>query len=128
MENVTSNSLKYEPKFGRVLIKRELKKSSLIHIPESAAKRNAPAIGVIVALGETAGWTETYAAVFTDKDIAEDYQNHDGRMELVPIQTLKVGQRIIFGRHAGAWLDGTSDEDATLYICQDQDILAVINE
>lgn len=112
MENVatTASSIKYQPKFGRVLIKRELKKSTLI-IPENAAKRNAPCIGIIVALGETAGWTETY-------------QDNDR----VAIQTLEIGQKIIFGRHAGAWLDGTSEEDATLYICQDQDVLAVINE
>lgn len=97
----------YEPKFGRVLIEREKKKASGIIIPEDAAKRNAPCIGTIVALGETAGWTETYI-----------------NGELTPVQTLKVNDKVIFGRHAGAWLDG----EETLFICQDQDILTVIKE
>ena len=98
----------YEPKFGRVLIEREKKKASGIIIPEEAAKRNAPCVGVIVALGETAGWTEAYAA------------DHEAK----PIQTMKAGDKVLFGRHAGAWIDG----EETLFICQDQDILAVIKE
>jgi co-chaperonin GroES (HSP10) len=106
--------VKYQPKFGRVLIKRELtsKTAGGVIIPESAAKRNAPCKGQIVALGETAGWTEAYGP----------------GGELQPTLTMGVGDRVIFGRHAGAWLDGTSDDDATLFICQDQDILAVIKE
>lgn len=103
-----------KPKFGRVLIKREVaeKTSGGLIIPETAAKRHAPCVGVIVALGETAGWTET--------------------LHSDPIQTLKIGDKVIFGRHSGAWLDGTykgdQNEDGTLFICQDQDILAVIQE
>lgn len=100
--------VKYDPKFGRVLIEREIKKASGIIIPENAAKRNAPCVGKIVALGETAGWTDTY----------------DSNCEMKPVQTLKVGQQVLFGRHAGAWVDG----EETLFICQDQDILAVIKE
>ncbi len=102
----------YEPKFGRVLIEREVKKASGIIIPENAAKRNAPSVGIIVALGETAGWTEAY--------------NSSG--ELSPTQTLKKGDKVLFGKHAGAWIDSTDGNDGTLYICQDADILAVIKE
>lgn len=107
-------SVKYEPKFGRVLIKREVaeKTKGGIYLPDNQAKRHAACNGVIVALGETAGWTETWI---------------DG--ELKPVQTLKVGNQVTFGRHSGAWLDGTEkDDDGTLFICQDQDILAVIKE
>lgn len=99
----------YEPKFGRVLIKREVqKKNSLIIVPN--AKNHAKCEGVIIALGETAGWAEL---------------NGD------TIQTLKVGDNVIFGRHSGAWIDATySDkgeaDDGTLFICQDADILCVI--
>lgn len=102
----------YEPKFGRVLIEREkLETKSTIIIPDSAAKRNAPCIGTIVALGETAGWTETYK---NDERIA--------------IQTMKVGDKVLFGRHAGAWIDATDKSEGNLYICQDADILAVIKD
>lgn len=113
-------TLKIQPKFGRVLIEREKLKSSII-IPDGAAKRNAHCEGVIVALGETAGWTEI---------------PNQGIM-----QTLKIGDRVVFGRHSGAWLDGTfsmafhpktnerglkDNDDGTLFVCQDADIIAVI--
>jgi co-chaperonin GroES (HSP10) len=107
MEN--GASVKHEPKFGRVLIKREVKTKTTggIIIPDNAAKRNARCEGVIVALGETAGWTEV--------------------PEKGWVQTLNIGDTVIFGRHAGAWLDGTDEkDDGTLYICQDQDILTRI--
>lgn len=115
-----ASGIKYEPKFARVLIKREVKErtSGGIYIPQSAAKRNASCIGVIVGLGETAGWTDTY--------------DEDGHLS--PTCTLKVGQTVIFGRHAGAWLDATysdkgeQNDDGSLFICQDQDILAVVKE
>lgn len=103
----------YEPKFGRVLIQREVqKKNSLIIVPN--AKNHAKCEGVIVGLGETAGWTETY------KNGAS-----------IPVQTLKVGDKVIFGRHSGAWIDATytdkgEQDDGTLFICQDADILCVI--
>lgn len=103
---------KLQPKFGRVLIQREAKTKTAggILIPDSAAKRNAPCEGVIVALGETAGWVETY---------------QDG--ELKPQKIFDVGQKVMFGRHAGAWVDATEgNDDGTLFICQDADILAVM--
>lgn len=105
-----------EPKFGRVLIKREIKeKVGSIILPD--AKRHARCVGEIIALGETAGWTETF-----DKD-----------GNPTTIQTLKIGDNVIFGRHSGAWLDNTytgdkENDDGSLFICQDADILAVTKE
>jgi co-chaperonin GroES (HSP10) len=109
-------SVSYLPKFGRVLIKREIQeKVGSIILPD--AKRHARSQGIITALGETAGWTEIY--------------NPDGTT--TAIQTLKVGDKVIFGRHSGAWLDATytgaqENDDGSLFICQDADILAVIKE
>lgn len=107
----------YKPKFSRVLIKREIKdKIGSIIIPDDQAKRYAKCEGVIVAMGETAGFTESY----------------NEKKENVIIQTMKVGDTVIFGRHSGAWLDasftdkGAEKDDGTLFICQDQDILAII--
>jgi co-chaperonin GroES (HSP10) len=106
----------YEPKFGRVLIKREIKKQiGSIILPDQQQKRHAACVGQIVGLGETAGWAEDPAT--------RQY-----------IQTLKVGDTVAFGRHSGAWLDATygdkgqDNDDGSLFICQDADILAVIKE
>lgn len=98
-----SKRVKYQPIFARVLIEREITKKTGggIFIPDGVAKRHAKCEGTIVALGETAS------------DI------------------LKVGQRVRFGLHAGTWLDGSlakEEEDGTLFLCQDEDILAIINE
>lgn len=113
------SNLRYKPKFGRVLIERKVttKTAGGIILPEDAAKRNATCDGVIVGLGETAGWVEVY---------------QEG--QLTPVKTLNVGDRVIFGRHSGAWLDATYgakgelNDDGSLFICQDADILAVIKE
>lgn len=112
-----SKSRTYEPKLGRVLIRREIsEKIGSIIIPD--AKRHARCEGIIIALGETAGYTQAY----------ED--NGDTRI----IQTLNVGDKVLFGRHAGAWIDashkttGEENDDGTLFLCQDEDILAVIKE
>lgn len=117
-EESRNDGIKYEPKFGRVIVKREVSEKSLggIIIPETAAKRHASCEGVIVGLGETAGWVEIYK---------------DG--ERTPVQNMKLGDKVIFGRHSGAWLDATygakgENDDGTLFICQDADILAVIRE
>lgn len=107
------SNVSYLPKFGRVLIRREIKeKIGSIILPD--AKRHARCDGVIVALGETAGWVEVF---------------EDG--ERVPKQTMQIGDHVIFGRHSGAWLDntytnGSENDDGSLFICQDADILAVI--
>lgn len=108
--------MQYEPKFGRVLIEREVKKQiGSILLPDNQAMRHAPCRGKIVALGETAGWTETY----------------DDKGDRIVVQTLRVGDEVIFGRHSGAWIDatyanGTPQDDGSLFVCMDADILAVI--
>lgn len=91
---------KYTPLFARVLIRREIeeKRGSII-LPD--AKRHARSEGVIVAKGPTAD------------------------------DSIKVGQTVIFGKHAGTWLDatytkGSANDDGTLYMCQDEDILAIV--
>lgn len=115
-------SCKYEPKFGRVLIEREIKNQTSGGIILMNAKRHASCTGKIVALGETAGFTEA------------PYQDEDGTWVQHTVQTMRVGDEVIFGRHSGAWLDATysdkgqDNDDGKLFICQDQDILAVIKE
>ena len=65
------------PVWARVLVERDkLQTKSGIIIPETAEKRNAPAIGTVVAVGEN----------------CEDW-----------VKDL-VGSRVMFGRHAGDWL------------------------
>jgi len=93
---------KYTPLFARVLIKREIeeKRGSII-LPD--AKRHARCEGIIIAKGPTAD------------------------------ESIKIGQKAIFGRHAGAWLDatytkGAENDDGTLFICQDEDLLAIVEE
>lgn len=110
-----TSSVNYEPKFARVLIERKIEKQfGSIIIPD--AQRHAKCTGKIIALGETAGWTETY--------------NEQGEPVMKP--TLTIGDEVIFGRHSGAWLDATYDvkgqanDDGKLFICQDADILCVI--
>lgn len=63
-----------KPLFARVLLEREKLKSSSIIIPPSAEKRNAPDIGIVVAVGENAD------------------------------HCIEVGMKVIFGRHAGDWI------------------------
>jgi len=105
----------YKPKFGRVLIEREVEEKTKGGIIIANAQKYSRCEGIIVALGETAGWTETYV-----------------NGEQVPVQTLKIGDKVIFGKHSGAWLDatyanGVENDDGKLFICQDADILCVIN-
>jgi chaperonin GroES len=95
-----ASSVKYQPIFARVLIKREINEKSSGGIIIPNAKRHATAEGEILALGETAS------------------------------EILKVGQKVRFGKHSGAWLDPSDKEgdEGTLFICQDEDILAIISE
>lgn len=107
----------YRPIFGRVLIERDvLKKVGSILIPEEQQKRQAILKGKIVALGETAGWTRAY--------------DESGQEKMV--RTIHVGDIVSFGRHAGTWLDKSygvakeNSDDAAFFLCQDDDLLAVI--
>lgn len=104
--------MQYEPKFGRVLIEREIRdKIGSIIIPN--AKRHASCVGKIVALGESAGQINLHG------------ENK---------QIFQVGDKVVFGRYSGAWLDetynqkGEGNDDGKLFICQDEDILATIRE
>lgn len=118
MANEQSSGVKYVPKFGRVLIKREIKEKTAggIYIPD--AKRHARLEGVIIGLGSTAGWTSSY------DDSGKEIRKRE----------FDIGDKVLFGRHAGAWIDasnkisGEENDDGTLFICQDEDILAVIKE
>lgn len=111
------SNVKYQPILGRILIKREIRKTTVGGIILPNARNHAKHEGVIVALGETAGWSETY----------------NEQLEKIPVKILNVGDKVIFGKYAGAWLDSTEtggkeNDDGTLYICQEADILAVIKE
>lgn len=105
---------KYKPLFARVIIKREIQEKSKGGIIIPNAKKHAKAEGEVVAVGPTA---------------SED---------------ITIGSHVIFGKHAGTWLDSTYSEqqvktqvgiqttqiendDGTLFMCQDEDILAIIN-
>lgn len=108
--------MKYLPKFGRVLIERDVKDKTNGGIILPNAQKHAACEGVIVALGETAGWVETIESG-----------------ERVNKQIFSVGDKVIFGRHAGTWLDATytqsgANDDGKLFMCADADILAVIKE
>ena len=77
-----------------------MKHSSII-IPDEAGKRNAPAKGVIVAVGDSVD------------------------------SSIEVGMTVVYGRHAGTWLnaDGTvsaTEEDAEFYVIQDEDVIAEV--
>lgn len=103
------NAAQYTPLFARVLIRRtvEEKRGSII-LPD--AKRHARSEGIVIAKGPTAD------------------------------ENISVGDHVIFGKHAGAWLDSTYTEmkdargivgikdnnDGTLFICQDEDILCKV--
>lgn len=47
------------------------------------------------------------------------------------VDGVKEGDQVIFGKHAGTWLDATysgaaENDDGTMFICQDEDILAIV--
>lgn len=95
---------KLHPLFARVLIRREkfASKSSII-IPDEAAKRNAPSKGEVLAVGPGAD------------------------------ESIKPGMTVLFGQYAGTWVnpDGTvvtREEEAELFVCQDEDIIAEVKK
>ena len=96
---------KLHPLFARVLIRRErfAAKSSSIIIPDEIAKRNAPSKGTVLAVGPGAD------------------------------ASIKPGMTVLFGQYAGTWLneDGTvlaREQDAELFVCQDEDVIAEVKE
>lgn len=102
------NGLPLKPLFDRVLLHREKpEKMGSIIIPEEAAKRHAPNLGKVIAVG----------------------------LEADP--GIHVGRTYVFGAYAGTWInekgtplpqsDGGS-EDAEFYVCQDTDLIAEVIE
>ena len=71
-----------KPLFARVIVEREVLKSKNLIIPIAAEKKNAPAIGKIIAVGPT---------------VAESVKS-------------LLGKTVIFGMYAGDWFkDGDRD-------------------
>lgn len=106
----------YQPLFGRVIIEREVteKKGSVL-IPEHLRRKHARCEGKIVAKGPAAD------------------------------ETISIGDHVIFGRHSGTWLDATysaasiqtqqglraglqENDDGKYFLCQDEDLLAIVKE
>lgn len=96
------------PMFDRVLIKREkfAKTNSLLIIPKKVEKNNAPSRGIVVSVGPTAG----------------TYDRNGNKVESVT-----VGMKVIFAKHAGVEVTLGEDEDTVEYwLVQDEDILCKI--
>lgn len=71
-----------KPLFARVIVEREVLKSKTLIIPQVAEKKNAPAIGKIIAVGPT-----------VDESIKK-----------------LIGKTVVFGMYAGDWFrDGDRD-------------------
>jgi co-chaperonin GroES (HSP10) len=105
----------YKPLFARVLIERQIhEKIGNVLLPENIQKRHAKCEGIVVDKGPTAD------------------------------ASIPIGAHVIFGRHAGTWLDATysltrnaqgqqmpvvsDNDDGTMFLCQDEDILCVIED
>lgn len=94
-----------QPLFRRVLLEREpAEKRGSIFIPKAAQLRHATLRCKVVAIGPDVNDTECTKTV------------------------IEVGDEVIIGKHAGAWLDaeGSPVEDPEMtkyYIIQDEDIL-----
>ena len=87
-----------KPLFNKVLLRREQFTHSTLHIPQNAQRAHARSKGVVVAIGP-------------------DVNEH-----------VKVGAMVIFGQHAGTWLDdeGRLNPEGELFICYDEDILCEV--
>ena len=99
------------PLFKRVLLQREIsEKKGSIYLPKSHQLRHAALKCTVVAIGD------------------------DVNDEVATNTRISVGDVVIIGKHAGAWLDhdGNPVDDpdtAEFYIIQDEDILArVVND
>lgn len=99
--------MKLKPYFARVLIERELKeKVGSILIPENIRKIHAACVGKVVDVGPSAD------------------------------PGIEVGQTVMFGQHAGAWLDKNltplSDEmaesEGAYFILQDEDLWGEVTD
>ena len=88
----------FEPLFARVILRRAKKENhGSIIIPAQFAKNHADQIGEVMAVGPTAD------------------------------PSIKVGDVVYFGKHAGSWMKPTEDSEE-FYILQDEDILCTVKE
>lgn len=78
-QSLTSDC-KIQPLFAKIILTREKLKSSNIIIPAEAEKRNAKAVGIVVAVGPNAD------------------------------DAIQVGQKVMFGQYAGDWIEIDGDE------------------
>ena len=87
-----------KPLFNKVLLRREAFTHSTLHIPQSSQRAHARCKGEVVAIGP-------------------DVNEH-----------VKVKMIVIFGAHAGTWLDdeGRLNPEGELFICYDEDILCEV--
>lgn len=93
-----------KPLFDKILIKRDTiqdKYNTSLIIPDNASKRNAPVTGVVIAVGP-----------LVHKDV--DYE------------TVNVGDRVLFGLHAGTFIEDDNEDE--FFICLDVDILCILEE
>lgn len=97
-----------KPLFRRILLKRApAEKKGNVWVPKHLQLRHASLRCVVVDVG----------ADVNDKDITST--------------VITVGDTVIIGKHAGAWLDSNGSpvddpETAEFYIIQDEDILAKV--
>jgi co-chaperonin GroES (HSP10) len=89
--------MKIEPLFNYVILKRRVLESSLIIIPDDAAKRHADTTGIVEAAGPA----------------CEDY-----------VQKL-VGMEVIFKPQAGVWAK-PPEGDEEYYALEETDIIGAI--
>lgn len=96
-----------KPLWARVLLEREkiASASKLLVIPDSAARRNAPCRGKIIAVGPTA-----------EESIKQ-----------------LIGTVVVFGQHAGTWINEkglavAKPEDGEYFVCDEQDLIAEVSE
>lgn len=93
--------MKYKPLFGRVLIKREVE--------------------------------EKKGSIVLPANLQKKHSRCEGVVLAVgpTAEGVKEGDRVIFGKHSGTWLDSTytgaaENDDGATFICQDEDILAIV--
>lgn len=96
--------MKMRPLFARVLLRREkLARVGSLLVPSDVQKKHATLKCKVIAKGPTA-----------DEDVP-------------------LGANVLLGRFAGDWINAegkpvTSEDDDEFFICQDEDILAVLEE
>lgn len=87
-----------KPLFGRVLLRRELveKTSGGVFIPQDSQKFLSSQVAEVIAVGPTCD------------------------------ETIKPGMKVYIGKHAGDWLKLPQNNTQEFYICQDEDVLGIV--